>query len=321
MALVDTTTGEIVHRSDLALVASEPQLLDTYDDQSRAVVALCEQARTLLANAVEARDVDWLKRVKADAKTIATIVKERKLGEEAALAANEIILRAIRDLAIVVKAAVQDGTAPREAQRTDIQLNAHGIQLLKPIEVFGHERTRGDAYVMAEIDDETFDSVLAQAKADKKLSRSHLVRCIKEMLAATADATACGEGIAEPDTPPIDRSRAGQQLRIETIRDMAAKGYSSHQIANAIHIGAERVRLLARREGIDITADAFVGRRPQIDVENVIEQTVLALSGIAMGLSMIDDIPSIDAAKRREWLEALEPSLAALTRLKKELGK
>jgi hypothetical protein len=60
---------------------------------------------------------------------------------------------------------------------------------------------------------------------------------------------------------------------------------------------------------------------PRINPERVIEQTVIALEGLALGLALLtpDDYSSLDADKRPQWIERLTEPLAAITRMKKGL--
>jgi hypothetical protein len=58
----------------------------------------------------------------------------------------------------------------------------------------------------------------------------------------------------------------------------------------------------------------------RIKVERIVEETIAALDGLAAGLALIDDIKSVDADKRLEWLEAMRHPLEAINRFKRELS-
>lgn len=60
-------------------------------------------------------------------------------------------------------------------------------------------------------------------------------------------------------------------------------------------------------------------RKRHIDVERIIEETVLMLSGLAIGLNQIEDYSSLDTEKRLQWLEALREPLSAINRMVKGL--
>ena len=62
-------------------------------------------------------------------------------------------------------------------------------------------------------------------------------------------------------------------------------------------------------------------RARHVNAARIVEETIAALDGLAMGLALIDDIQSIDAAMRREWQDAMTRPLAAINTFKRELTK
>lgn len=60
-------------------------------------------------------------------------------------------------------------------------------------------------------------------------------------------------------------------------------------------------------------------RSRHIDAERIVNESIAMLEGIASGLALIEDVPSLDAEKRLEWLNALRQPLSAITRFTKEL--
>lgn len=61
----------------------------------------------------------------------------------------------------------------------------------------------------------------------------------------------------------------------------------------------------------------------RLDPARIIEETINSLEGLAIGLSLLEtaDYAALDASKRLEWLEALNQSLSAITRLKRGLSR
>lgn len=57
----------------------------------------------------------------------------------------------------------------------------------------------------------------------------------------------------------------------------------------------------------------------RINPARIIEESIASLEAIAAGLSLIDDVKSLDAEKRPEWLSAIRQPLDAITRFTKEL--
>ena len=110
--------------------------------------------------------------------------------------------------------------------------------------------------------------------------------------------------------------------RAEAITSMAAAGHTSDQIAKAIGHSVEWTKRLAHDIGVDIHADAVVGKRKRINGAEVIERIVSNLSGTEHTLDLVwDSIESLDMEKRLALIEDLRQPLSALNRLKKELAK
>jgi len=188
--------------TDLALLA-EPGALDRYAHPAEFVVLACERARDWLRQAVERGEIDAIKECWSQAEAIRTYTAQRDLGRDAEVAGSEIVVRAIRGLGRVVLDGQDAGTISRPGVSAS-RNNADSIisaGLPSPIEVFGHEGTRRDAYKMAHADDETFEEVVAEAKAEGNLSRTNVVRCIarRTVLAPTAAAP------SPPSDPPAAR--------------------------------------------------------------------------------------------------------------------
>ncbi len=123
-----------------------------------------------------------------------------------------------------------------------------------------------------------------------------------------------------PKTPP-DRTRAAVAERRRLIREMAADGHTSHQIAKKLNLTVESLRAICRAEDITIVADKTVGRTHGIDQTQVIENTIGVLEGVAASIeSLVGDVSSLDTEKRLEWIEALRQPLAVINRFKKELS-
>ena len=122
--------------------------------------------------------------------------------------------------------------------------------------------------------------------------------------------------------PPSEKSRAAVAARVERARYLASTGHTSRQIAIDLGIGFPTVRSMCSREHIEVPADALVGaKRRLIDPERIVETTVTTIVALVQGIEMIEgQIRSLNAEKRREWYEALDPALKAINKLNKELG-
>jgi predicted transcriptional regulator len=122
-----------------------------------------------------------------------------------------------------------------------------------------------------------------------------------------------------PDPPP-GRGPADTVRRRDVIREMAAKGYTSGQIAP--HAGvtdAAGVRKIAREEQIEIPADkAARGRTPRIDSNRVIGETVADLQILTEGIGLAD-LTALDPAQAGGWAASIAQSIRVLKKLHDQL--
>jgi hypothetical protein len=148
--------------------------------------------------------------------------------------------------------------------------------------------------------------VIAASSDDDPPSRRKVIRAIRDKQ-------------RESVPPSSDRSPTAAAARREVVREMAAKNYTSRQIAKAVGVTREGLGNIVRELGIEIPADRVVGKTRVLDPVRVIDETIGALEGIAMGLALIEDVSSLDMEKRLQWLDAIREPLAAINRFQKEL--
>lgn len=322
MSLVDTETGEVVSRSALAIprpheVTSPFELCDAI-----------EQALPLVDDAGE------LAEAKAKLLAIETYMSQRTKEGRARL---EAALRRIE-----IRMGEVLGEAQHGGDRKSDQVPREELDLPLP------KKERHELRLLAAHQD-VAEQVIATSDDAKPPSRRKVLDAIRDHLANQKEnsvdtrasvrdlaklglnATQIAEDIgispsrvatiAREEGIALARSQVAIEQRESILADLAAKGNTSAQIAKQLGISAQHVRSEARRLGIAIAADRIVGKQHHINAERVIEQTIAALDGLVMGLSVIEDITSLDAEKRRDWSEAITPSLAALNRFKKELNR
>lgn len=120
-------------------------------------------------------------------------------------------------------------------------------------------------------------------------------------------------------TPPDPNARSQpREKRIEDIRRLANEGNRALQIAAELGIGVERVRLIAREESITLP-DATIGKVPRLNARRIVEETVTALSGHAMGLQLVQTITDVSSTEAKEWADSLYSSIKSVSRLRKQL--
>ncbi len=108
--------------------------------------------------------------------------------------------------------------------------------------------------------------------------------------------------------------------RVEEIRELAASGHTSAQIGTQLGAGPDHIRNIAREHDIKLP-DAVIGRVRKLDPVRISRETVNALEGLAMGVSLLDpeDFQSLTVADREEWATSLKTSMRSLNRFMKEM--
>lgn len=146
-------------------------------------------AKSWLAGLAEATDPAPLAEFRAYAATLAEATRQRGLGRDAQLDAQEIVRRAERGIGVAIRNGQASGTVAKRGSiggrsargmRGARSGSARHDDLDRPVQFFpagGGAQT--DAYTMAEATDEQFDAALRAAKAEGDLGRANVVRRIK----------------------------------------------------------------------------------------------------------------------------------------------
>jgi ParB family chromosome partitioning protein len=153
---------------------------------------------------------------------------------------------------------------------------------------------------------------LAQMDATGKVSPAY-----EKLAAAKAEQS-------RKSDPPSGNSRQAVAEKAERARQLAASGHTSRQIAADLNITAKGVQGLCKRHGIDIPADAIVGRIRIVDTRRVVSETVLELEAAAMSLAVLPNelaLDEVDQSEIKDWVTSLSKSLKALNTFKKQLTK
>lgn len=127
----------------------------------------------------------------------------------------------------------------------------------------------------------------------------------------------------EPDvTTRLLKTRDAVADRVEKARSMAAEGYTSKQIGNAIGITDDSGAGMAhfrRYHGVEVPADAVAGRR-RFDPVRIVSAAVQSVDGIGILFDQIDySILPRDQVKG--WVAVLDESIKSLQALRKQLIK
>lgn len=121
------------------------------------------------------------------------------------------------------------------------------------------------------------------------------------------------------DVPPDPNARnQPREKRASDIRRLASEGNRAEQIAAELGIGIEQVKRIARDESI-VLPDAAIGRVSRINPRRIVEETVTALSGHALGLQLVQTITDVSSTEAKEWADSLYSSIKSVSRLRKQL--
>lgn len=131
----------------------------------------------------------------------------------------------------------------------------------------------------------------------------------------------------EPDPTPeqdwipegSDRSRKAVERRRHLIREMAPRGYTSGQMAELLGIGRDRLKDVAKEEGVEIVADKVIGRsRHRVDSNRVIRTILTDLENTEMSLRLVN-FSELEVSQIEHWTTSLSKSIRMLNRLNKQL--
>lgn len=132
-------------------------------------------------------------------------------------------------------------------------------------------------------------------------------------------ATKAVSTIKERDNPEPKKADPGE--RADQVRDMAAQGYISSQIASALGVGVQHVRNIASEHGIDIhDRKGRAGGAHKIKPERVVSETVNGLDGYVLGVRALGgSLEGISPDDAREWAASIAESLKTIKKLQKQL--
>jgi hypothetical protein len=137
-------------------------------------IAVVQQARDLLQWAVAHDDPETVNEIRHRANALADYAHRKQLGEDAELAATEIVRRAERGLAILIEQGQHDGTIRRHGGS-----NPTGMQVASPTDYV----TRGEYHggngagikaLRAGTDDD-FEEAVDEGREERNLTRTNLV--------------------------------------------------------------------------------------------------------------------------------------------------
>jgi hypothetical protein len=305
----------------MAVIPQDPAALDRVEDPAAVMVALVEQARTMLAQATGMEGLADVIEWKSRAEAIRVYTQQKDMGHEAELSAAEIVRRAERRIGQLIQEGREAGEIATERDGRVLggkrrQLSTDGTEL-KPTatSILGDGPIRTQVTAMTDgVDDASFDAAIEEAKQEGNLSRANVVRKVKPTTAQRITDAAK----ANPPEPP--RNLPLKQ-RADQIRALAARNLTSPQIADEVGLSAHRVREIAKRADVEISADAvFGGKFRKVDPNRVIDSIISDASPEASALAFVA-YSELDRARLNEWVSSLTAAIRSLTTIKRNLQK
>jgi hypothetical protein len=305
--------------ADLVL-AADPGVVERAADPAAFVVAACERAKAWLKQALEHSGVEQIAEIKSQAEAVRVYTAQKQLGKDAQLAAAEIVRRAERGIGLAIRRGQQNRQIRRRGDRcgradgngddnTVFPSKTGPADYASPGELRGNGA--GIYHMTDDVSEEDFEEALATAKTEGDLSRANVVRKIRRRRGHPP-----ARGGQVPD--PADRSPEAAAGRRELIGAFATSGMSSAQIGERLGIGEDRVRQLAREQGVSIRADAVLGRTRQPASARIVRETVHALEGLAMSVQLADPA-GLDPAQAAACAASLSKSIRVLSKFVRQL--
>jgi hypothetical protein len=110
-------------------------------------------------------------------------------------------------------------------------------------------------------------------------------------------------GLSRVSTKPVD-----VLARRERMRDMAADGYTSRQIASEIGLDVSTVGRIAKEHGIDVPADRVVGKTTKKhDSNRIVQRMVMDAENLCADVNLIQ-FADLDRSQIAHWVQSLNES-------------
>jgi hypothetical protein len=312
-----------VTSSDLAVIPQDPSALDHVQDAAAAMVALVDQARTMLAQAKGMEGIADVIEWRSRAEAIRVYTQQKDMGHEAELSAAEIVRRAERRIGQLIREGQAAGEIATEREGRVLGGKRRHGQLGMPdtehkptaTSILGEGPIRTQVAAMTDdVSDEDFEEAIEEAKQEGNMSRANVVRKVKPTTAQRiADAAKNNPADPPRNLPLAERS--------EQIRTLARRNFTSPQIADEIGVSPHRVREIARSIGVEIPADAvFGGKFRKVDPNRVIDTIIHDATPESASLAFVA-YSELDRDRLDEWVSSLSDAIRSLTTIKRNLQK
>jgi len=121
----------------------------------------------------------------------------------------------------------------------------------------------------------------------------------------------------DPDNPPPAKTSRAE--KVELVRDLAAKGYTAGQVAKELGIKRPYALELASKNDIKL-AHQRIGKRPRVDPNTIVEETVRSLEGAVMVIDIVESrFDELEQEHMQFWATSMAKSLKRLGELSRKL--
>lgn len=118
------------------------------------------------------------------------------------------------------------------------------------------------------------------------------------------------------------KSRSEVEAKVAKAKEMAARGCTSRQIAAEIGISEAGMHAFRTRHGVEVPADAVVGRTRRHDFNRIVETLALDAVNVTATLDVIDvRFDELDKERIPAWVSSLSEAIRSLTTLKRNLER
>ncbi len=154
--------------------------LDAAADPGEFVLLACERGKSWLTEALAHGDLDALANAKGWAVTLRTATMQKQLGKDAELAATELVRRAERCIGLGIRQGQAEGAIRKPSETSRFVPDPASIKN-SSLDYLKNASERADVYDLTDgVSDDEFEEALAEAKAEKNLSRANVVRKVRK---------------------------------------------------------------------------------------------------------------------------------------------
>jgi len=195
-----------------------------------------------------------------------------------------------------------DSPAPDKGRVRDVVAPAVG---LKPSR-YAHAKT----VVTAQDDPDPEIAAIARSAVEEMDRTGNVETAYKKVRAVRGEVTTTDKINAAVEGNP--KTRDGMAAKVTKATAMAAEGYTSRQIAKALgYASIESFANFRAERGIEVPADAVVGKRHRIDSNRIVAETVASLDGMVMSLDLVE-VADLDPSQVEQWAISFTQSISKL---------